>query len=304
VILLYHGVVEDGAPPERWSIGQALPVGALERQLLWLKANRRLVPLSDYLAQESRNGAWLSRTVAVTFDDGLASAFARAFPVLVRHRIPATFFISTGHLEGGPLLWFAYLNALCFEEGHGEVELDGKQFPLRSLEERTRARWGLGALARASGDPGAFAEGLAARYPLSPGVASEYQGMTHEQVTRLASSPGMEVGSHTVTHPFLGQLPPGDQARELAESKRELEALIGRPVRYFAYPAGDYSRETLSLVRSAGYDAALATIPRKLESDGLLEVERIGVYSRPLWKLQMKALGVASLARWFGMSVG
>ena len=70
----------------------------------------------------------------------------------------------------------------------------------------------------------------------------------------------IEVGSHTVTHPFLAALPKSSQLDEILHSKTFLEESIGRPVRNFAYPYGIYAKETVKIVRKAGFDSACTTI--------------------------------------------
>ena len=51
-------------------------------------------------------------------------------------------------------------------------------------------------------------------------------------------------------------------------------------------------------------EAAVATISRELGSDELFELDRIGIYSTPLWKVKLKAWGAVDLARRFGLRVG
>ena len=64
---------------------------------------------------------------------------------------------------------------------------------------------------------------------------------------------GIEFGSHTVTHPRLPELPPSEQAREIVDSKRMLEELLGHEVRFFGYPHLGGDESTQALVRQAGY---------------------------------------------------
>ncbi len=45
------------------------------------------------------------RTLVVTFDDAFASVHAQALPVLRGLGIPATVFVPTGHVGGGPMQW-------------------------------------------------------------------------------------------------------------------------------------------------------------------------------------------------------
>lgn len=304
MIVLYHSIVDDSAPPARWCIGQALPLRGFQRQVHWLSRALRFLPLSEYL-KERRNGRGRGRKLAaLTFDDGLGSTFRRIFPFLRANGIPATFFISTGHLEGGTLLWFCYLNALCFEDGYGEVSWEGRSFPLGTLAERIEARRALEALARRGDDPSDLTRRLQSQYPLRPELLEEYGGMTHEQLRAASDWPDLEIGSHTVTHPFLSRKSRAAQAEEINHSRQELSALTGRRIRYFAYPAGDYDRQTLRLVQEGGFEAAFATLSRKLGADDIFELDRIGVYSVPLWKVKLKVWGAVRLARRLGLEVG
>ena len=80
-----------------------------------------------------------------------------------------------------------------------------------------------------------------------------------DEVFRLAEGGLIEVGAHTVTHPVLSALPAARQHPEIHNSKSQLENILRRPVNSFAYPYGgrsDYTRETISLVRQAGFTCA------------------------------------------------
>jgi peptidoglycan/xylan/chitin deacetylase (PgdA/CDA1 family) len=302
VILLYHGIVADEAPPERSCAAQALPLGVFVRHIDWIARRLRIVPLSEYLERRGRRVA--SRVAALTFDDGLAETFERVEPFLRSQAIPATFFVSTAHCRPGVLLWFTALDALCFEGEHRALEAGGRVFPLGSLAEKRQARRALGAMARESGDASGFARDLLLRHPLSEPARRPYRGMSFDQIRAAASGSLFEIGSHTVSHPCLTRVPPDERRAEIEGGRAELAAAIGRSVRYFAYPGGDYDRETLGLVRDAGYEAALATVSNHLEPDGPYEIERVGIYSPPLWKVALKAAGIVPVARRLGFQVG
>jgi peptidoglycan/xylan/chitin deacetylase (PgdA/CDA1 family) len=303
VIFLYHGVVPERVPSDLWRGGQAIPREDLEEHVAWLARRRRILPLAEYLERDASDPE-AAKAVALTFDDGLRSSVANAVPVLRKYGAPATFFVTTVHVESREPLWFSYLNALCFEGIHDSVEVEREVWPLRSFTERRRARRALGELARASGDPVTWARGLAHRKPLPSEVAARYEGVTPEELRAVAASELFEVGSHTLTHPFLTRLTGEAQGVEIAGSRRRLAELSAREVRFFAYPAGDYDGLTLRLVREAGYEAGFATIARGLASNGRFEIERVGIYSPSVLKLRLKAMGAARVARRLGMRVG
>lgn len=60
---------------------------------------------------------------------------------------------------------------------------------------------------------------------------------------------GHEIGSHTISHPNLPQLPTEDIRRELVDSRRDLENAIGAPVVHFASPYGRFDARVLDEVR-------------------------------------------------------
>ncbi len=55
---------------------------------------------------------------------------------------------------------------------------------------------------------------------------------------------------------MLSTRPLEAQRWEMRQSKQDLEGLIGRPVRGFAYPHGDYGPGTLGLARESGFNFA------------------------------------------------
>ncbi|MDB5646604.1 MAG: Polysaccharide deacetylase [Methylobacterium sp.] len=69
---------------------------------------------------------------------------------------------------------------------------------------------------------------------------------------------GLEIGSHSATHRNLARLSETEVTEELTRSRRDLEAMTGRPVRHFACPWGvahcdfDPVRDP-ALARQAGY---------------------------------------------------
>jgi len=86
--------------------------------------------------------------------------------------------------------------------------------------------------------------------------------MTWDQVKQWMKL-GFSVGSHTVSHPHLSQLPPEEARHELIESRRTLESVLGTQIRTFCYPYGDWSDVVHSLVPEAGYDVACDDVGRR-----------------------------------------
>jgi peptidoglycan/xylan/chitin deacetylase (PgdA/CDA1 family) len=98
-----------------------------------------------------------------------------------------------------------------------------------------------------------------------------------EEVSALAKGGLIEIGAHSVTHPFLSFLPTARQREEIQQSKTRLEEIIGQPVVNFAYPHGNYSEETTALVREAGFTSACTTYPRTVRRCDRFKLPRVVV---------------------------
>jgi peptidoglycan/xylan/chitin deacetylase (PgdA/CDA1 family) len=82
-----------------------------------------------------------------------------------------------------------------------------------------------------------------------------------EDVVALDRDGTLRFEAHTVSHPSLLAVADDAAAEEIAGSRRELEAWLGRRVSAFAYPAGLYGERERRLVAQAGYTAAVSCEP-------------------------------------------
>lgn len=76
---------------------------------------------------------------------------------------------------------------------------------------------------------------------------------------REVSERGMEVGSHSMTHPRLSGLDPEKLVHEVRDSRQTLSEIVGTPVEGFCYPYGDLNGRAVQAARSTGYAYAVAT---------------------------------------------
>jgi peptidoglycan/xylan/chitin deacetylase (PgdA/CDA1 family) len=88
---------------------------------------------------------------------------------------------------------------------------------------------------------------------------------------------GIEIGSHTHSHPDLKMLTTGAAKREIVTSREQIEKCLKTPVDSFAYPYGSLSPGTLETVRQE-FRAACTTELRRAVADPLHELPRIDMY--------------------------
>ena len=112
--------------------------------------------------------------------------------------------------------------------------------------------------------------------PQLPENAEHLATMNWSLLRELVES-GVDVGSHTLTHPHLTRLDDGELRRELQESRERLEDELGVQCRFLAYPFGDEDARVRAAARSSGYDAAFA-LPGDQRSSDPYAVPRVGIW--------------------------
>lgn len=87
-------------------------------------------------------------------------------------------------------------------------------------------------------------------------IVTDYVGrngyMNWKQVKELRHN-GLEIGSHSVSHPCLLNLDRGTLFQELIQSKQVLEDHLGEPVESFGVPYGFVNQEIIESIIKAGY---------------------------------------------------
>jgi peptidoglycan/xylan/chitin deacetylase (PgdA/CDA1 family) len=104
---------------------------------------------------------------------------------------------------------------------------------------------------------------------------------------------GMTIGAHTIHHANLAITAPWLAQIEIAQSRRDLEQLIGVPVTDFAYPSGKFDSAVLAMVAAAGYRDAVTTIEGVASDAGhRLLLPRVRVSGGEMFADFAKALGI------------
>jgi peptidoglycan/xylan/chitin deacetylase (PgdA/CDA1 family) len=107
---------------------------------------------------------------------------------------------------------------------------------------------------------------------------------------------GMQVGSHTITHPNLAELKHEAVRVELRDSKRSLEDHLGEEIDSVAYPFGVPGRhitaQTIRLARESGYSTGASILYRDVRRhDDALNIPRIAVKNNTLRLFKAKIVG-------------
>lgn len=101
IILLYHRVAELENDINFLSVSQI----NFENQLIYLSKKFKILSLNE-LAEDLKTNNLKTNSIVITFDDGYADNLHNALPILEKHKIPATIFVTTGKIgDNAPFFW-------------------------------------------------------------------------------------------------------------------------------------------------------------------------------------------------------
>jgi len=220
LVLMYHRV----ATAEHDPLELCVAPDRFAEHVELLQSLGRIGPLAE-ITRAKPNGL----TVAITFDDGYADNARAAAPLLEARDAPATVFVVAGAVDSGRAFWWDRLAGLVGLDEYWPLWDRLRVLPAERIEEELEA--------------------------LGPAPDPGGRPMSADELAALAAGP-VEIGAHTLTHPSLPALPPEEQGREIAGSRRWLEELAGRRIEAFAYPYGDYDAATVRLVKRSGFRSA------------------------------------------------
>jgi peptidoglycan/xylan/chitin deacetylase (PgdA/CDA1 family) len=281
VILLYHRIFEASSDP--WEL--CVSPKHFAEQLEFLRRNYRVLSLNE-LVNYLRAGRLPKRAVVLTFDDGYADNLWNAKPLLEKYQVPATVFVTSGYVDSPGEFWWDDLERILLQPKqlpqHLHMTIQGQDYEWsitdlgRLVEIYFAIHQVLQPLSKPHRDQ-AIAK-LFAWANVERKGRPDNRPLSKNELIELSQSKFVEIGAHTVFHPFLSSLSPADQLAEIANSRRQLEAILGDRVDTFSYPYGNFTAETVNIVKHAGFGVALTVAPTAVETrDNLYRLGRFGV---------------------------
>jgi peptidoglycan/xylan/chitin deacetylase (PgdA/CDA1 family) len=233
MILMYHRILREPLVP-------GIPPEIFAQQLEYLQKKFRVIPISQ-LVKELEAKTLKPYSVAITFDDGHEDFYNNAWPILKRYGLPASIYITTGFVDKKHWLWPDLLRFILMNTKHSLVEVTGVGQLLLN-EQHLLTSWnalgdyclGLDAASRRT-----FLIGLASQLEVAipPEPQAPFSPLNWTQLNEMHHE-GLDVGSHTVSHPILSTLNEEDLMRELADSRQRIQEEIGEAPIGICYPNG------------------------------------------------------------------
>ncbi|MEI8351209.1 MAG: polysaccharide deacetylase family protein [bacterium] len=315
VMLTYHRVVERDRLHEVCSLPQIVtPLDEFEAQLEFLASHYHVLSMDEFAMAWQARRAMPLRTAVITFDDGWEDNYSVAFPVLKRRAIPATIFLSTGYIGTTQAFWqeqVLHLLQVCrLRVQSGEIKTSVLQEFPPSFKSAVLGNDPEGTAWRLIEDLKGADDNIRSKlldalagildHPSFPNRANGF--MTWDQVREMQAA-GIGFGSHACTHRLLPGLSSREVSREVRESKKQMDDLLGVPTTTFAYPNGNYDAAVMAELKDAGYRLAATTRRglntvwtnpyelRRMNVNGRLFADSAGRFSEDLFAFRLAGLG-------------
>lgn len=243
-VVMFHRIVES----EQEFMVDSLEVTAsyLEKTIRYfLENNYDIVSLEKahaFLTGEEK----ADRKFAVfTFDDGYKDNYTIAYPIFKKYNVPFTIYVTTCFPDKTAVIWWYALEELVKKGEQVDFHFEGKDYSYstRTALEESEVSAALRAII--------LSMNIEAQNRLfsilfdGNGInlrqLSDRMTMDWADIVELSRSELVTIGAHTTNHYNLRHLEEEEVRREIGNSKRDIEARIGKPVEHFAFPFGTFN---------------------------------------------------------------
>lgn len=244
-----------------------MPAPLFEKHIKFLLKRYSIISLGEFIKAKYQNNikGLPVKPLIITFDDG-AKINHTLKEVFRKYNIPTTLFVCSDIIGTNHHFWFSYRN---------RVKMD-----LKKVTDTVRLKL------------------------LSQVGFNEKQdydiaeALSEVEVYDLLRA-GIDIQSHTLTHPILPMCEDSKAEIEIAKSRIDLENEFGVKICCFAYPNGNYLPRDIEICKKAGYLAAVTMDPGFNGSDtDVYRLKRISICDNAsISQLAVRTSGVWNFAK-------
>lgn len=282
-ILMYHRFSRKPVPGR-------VSIAAFDKQVSYLRRSCNVISMSHAI-RALKGGCQLpANPVIITIDDGYADFYEYAYPVLRKYGVSATFYVTTGFVNGDLWLWPDKVTWLLDSSDSLDwpVELAAQSTIPGYLNEEKRSCLWKQIVSYLLSVPEerkldwieVFAYRLGKTLPAKPPKGYEPVGWGR---LREMQQQGIEIGGHSDSHATLSKVVGPRLDREIADCYAMLVAELGDRKNYhFCYPNGhpeDYNVEAKERIQATGFLSSVVSFYDQHMCDDIFEMRRFGVGS-------------------------
>jgi len=200
-------------------------------------------------------------TIAITFDDGFLNNYKYAFPLLAKHQIKASIYVSAICIDNpNYILWAEVVNIL---RKHIKTDIKINKYNFKKTlnydfyDEDNKLSLSEIIKQLKSNERESFLNILKQKYDFDDiiGQVNEdyWKLLNSDQIKKMAGSGIIEIGSHAMHHYNLANIESSKMEEELLLSKIKLENCIQKDVISIAYPDSSYNELVKEKSLAIGY---------------------------------------------------
>lgn len=268
-ILCYHGFAYDDEADFRPLLFMR-PALFEQRMARLRELGYRVLPLNEAV-ERMYDGTLPSNAVALTIDDGFESTYSLAVPILAKHRLPATVYVTSYYVAHDAPVFRLLVQYMFWKARRAPLHIQRQTWhPDACIDAddavgRDRLQQALIAHGEAAGSEAArhalglwLAEALGLDFQ-ALAESRKLHMMRPEHLRKLAEF-GVSVELHTHRHRF----PTTDfglAQREILDNRASLERWLPGPFEHFCYPSGEFHERQFDWLDSVGVKSSTTCLP-------------------------------------------
>ncbi|MBI64671.1 MAG: hypothetical protein CMG64_00015 [Candidatus Marinimicrobia bacterium] len=243
-IVYYH--IVSNKNPDYYFKNKAIDISSFMDQINFFKKNFNIIKLSEALKLSKENKS-LDKKMVITFDDGFRENYDIIAPILLKEKIPATFFFITDCIDNKNLMWRNKILLFDIYKKNNFVKI------IKNVADEYNIKYTTDSILDWSYKfwPMKFKDDIANRiwelvmpFNLEEYLEKNSPYCSTKQIYELFES-GFEIGSHSHTHPIFNKLNYDDFSYEIINSSNILSRIINKKVSFFSYPFGSRASNEL-----------------------------------------------------------
>jgi peptidoglycan/xylan/chitin deacetylase (PgdA/CDA1 family) len=253
-----------------------------EKQMKYLQNTHKIISFEKLIQAVTEKKSLPKRAAIITFDDGYKDNYTEAFPLLKKYKIPATIFLTTGHIETDNSFWWNKIGYVLCKTKFKKIELDdfgdisppsieNMPYSLRMIFQKFKKI--------PEDKKKKLIDLLIQKSDVNIPKSIDKDLMMSWDNIREMNENGIDFGAHTVTHPILTNLSLNQAKFEIVESKKIIEKRLNKTITTFCYPNGyadDYNTDIIKILKDNGFSCSVTAIPKMVTiKSNLFELGRV-----------------------------
>ncbi|MCJ7782511.1 MAG: polysaccharide deacetylase family protein [Desulfobacterales bacterium] len=271
IILLYHRIVDENSQYLNKGPVVHHHIKDFKREIPYFKRNFQILSMDEVVSHMKLGKGFRRPSIAITFDDGYLDNYTLAYPVLKKHGVPATLYLTTSLIGTPDQIWTEQIGLAFLETKKDYFNFSAligdETVPIKTKKEKEKANSKVSEALklRPDGERRELIQQVFEKLGVNDKSGrhlGERMMLNWDEIQELRKD-GITIGSHSHTHPILSRMPIQKAKDEILNSKKIVENKVDIEVKHFSFPNGreeDFSEELRDYCREIGFESICSVI--------------------------------------------